>query len=75
MKKFEAVYLCVGENHGYDVQIGDCGEKKTLGQWLEHLFPYEPPQMVKDFFKEDSAAEIVGYILKNKGKRLERMEK
>ena len=72
--KANKVYLCIGENFGYDCDIGYCGSKKTLKEWLKCLFPNHAEQDVLCFFSEDSNSAIVKYILENKGKRLEEIK-
>lgn len=66
-------YICIGENFFPNTEIGDCGETKALIEWLEHLYPHSSRDELYDYFKSDSNAEIVAYILKNKGKRLEKV--
>ena len=64
------VYMCVGENFRDGVKIGDCGEEKTLMDWLVHLFPTTDKEVLIEFFKGDTNEEICKYILETKGKRL-----
>jgi hypothetical protein len=71
----KSVYLCIGENFGFDVPIGDCGKAKTLQKWLEHLYPNKSPEFLKEYFHDEPDSEIVKYIFENKGKRLEKVGK
>lgn len=68
-------YLCIGENFGYDCDIGYCGSRKTLREWLMCLFPNQSEDFVLDYFRYDSNTAVVKYIFDNKGKRLEEIKK
>ena len=75
MTRAKSVYLCIGENFGFDVPMGDCGETKTLQKWLEHLYPNKSPQFLEEYFHGEPDSEIIKYIFENKGKRLEKVGK
>lgn len=66
MKK---LYLCRGENFVNGIQIGFCGQVKTLDNWIIAIFG--DSEKIKNFFKDDTDKEIIEYIKKNAGKRLE----
>lgn len=68
------LYICVGENFGYDCRIGFCGKIRTLEKWIEELFS-DRVEEAKAFFEGDRDKAIIDYILKNKGKRLKRVDK
>lgn len=68
-------YMCIGENFGYDCDIGYCGDIKNLKDWLMCLFPNKSEDFVLDYFKHDSNRSIIKYIYDNKGKRLEEIKK
>lgn len=66
--KFKKTYICIGENYREDTKLGYCGDVHSLEKWLEILFPSAD---AVEYFKGDSEKEIIDYIYKNKGKRLE----
>jgi hypothetical protein len=66
--KSKKLYICIGENYREDIGLGYCGDVHTLPQWLEILFP---SANAAEYFKDDPEKEILDYILKNRGKRLE----
>lgn len=67
-------YLCIGEKFRDDVSIGDCGETKTLMEWLRHLYPTTNPKILKDYFEGDPDDVVVKYIFDNRGKRLKKVK-
>lgn len=67
MNKFDKTYLCIGENWRNNIPFGHCGDSHSLGKWLDIIFPGKD---TRSFFENDSAKDIVDYILKNAGKRL-----
>ena len=69
MKNVEKLYICKGENYTERFRIGFCGDIKTLNEWLECLFGNK-----KSWFEGDTHQEIIDYIYKYCGKRLERFK-
>lgn len=63
------MYICVGENFLNGYRVGFCGDAHSLEKWLEILF--KGKNAIK-YFKGYSNKEIIDYIYKNCGKRLER---
>lgn len=66
--KYKKTYICIGEKYREDTKLGYCGVVHSLEKWLEILFPSAD---AVEYFKGDSEKEIIDYIYKNKGKRLE----
>ncbi len=65
-------YVCVGENWKDNAPIGDCGETKTLMQWLIHL-SHKDEEYLNQFFDETyTNNNIADYIYRSWGKRLEK---
>ena len=64
------MYLCIGENFT-NFKIGYCGEMKTLHAWVMEFFG----QKGVDYFKNSTTGEVVDYIHKYAGKRLQIMKK
>lgn len=67
-------YICIGENYVDGVRWGDCGDIRTLGEWLEHLFPATNRKLLFDYFEGDPDNVVTSYIFEHRGKRLERFK-
>ena len=67
-------YICIGENFIEGIRCGDCGDIRTLGAWLEHLFPTTNRKLLFDYFEGDPDNVVTSYIFEHKGKRLERVK-
>lgn len=63
-------YLCIGENFKDNVPIGDCGDTKTLMQWLVYLFRKDEDFLNQYFDDSYLNTDIVEYIYSSCGKRL-----
>ena len=64
----QKLFICTGENYREDTRLGYCGDVHTLKQWLEILFP---GANAVEYFDGAPTGEILEYIKKNRGKRLE----
>ena len=67
-------YLCVGENFRHNAPIGDCGDVRTLIDWLKHLYPRKDEEELRRFFDPAQGytnKDIIEYIYRSVGKRLE----
>lgn len=67
-------YICIGENYVDGVRCGECGNIRTLGEWLEHLFPTTNRKLLFDYFEGDPDNVVISYIFEHRGKRLERFK-
>lgn len=65
------LYMCVGESFKHNAPIGDCGDVKTLIQWLEHLYPTKDREYLERFFDNSySNKDVCDYLYGSVGKRL-----
>ena len=63
-------YLCVGENFKDNAPIGDCGDTRTLMEWLKR-FSGKDEEYLNWFFDESyTNKDVVEYIYRAWGKRL-----
>ena len=63
-------YLCIGENFRDNAPIGDCGDTKTLMQWLVYLSRKDEDFLNQYFDDSYLNIDIVEYIYNSWGKRL-----
>ena len=63
-------YLCIGENFKDNAPIGDCGDTKTLMQWLVYLSRKDEDFLNQYFDDSYLNKDIVEYIYSSWGKRL-----
>ena len=67
-------YMCVGESFKHNAPIGDCGDVKTLMEWLVHL-SHKDEEYLERFFDESyTNKDVVDYILRSWGKRLQEVK-
>ena len=65
------LYMCVGENFRDNVPIGDCGDTRTLMEWLLRFYPDKDEAGINEFFDESyTNADICEYVHGSVGKRL-----
>ena len=63
-------YLCFGESFKDNAPIGDCGDTKTLMQWLVYLSRKDEDFLNQYFDDSYLNKDIVEYIYSSWGKRL-----
>ena len=63
-------YLCIGENFKDNAPIGDCGDTKTLMQWLVYLSRKDEDFLNQYFDDSYLNKDIVEYIYSSWGKKL-----
>lgn len=63
-------YICVGENFRNNASIGDCGEVKSLMDWMKHLSHRNEDELNTFFDASYTNNDIVNYIYSSWGKRL-----
>ena len=68
-------YLCIGENFRDNAPIGDCGDVKTLMQWLVYLSRKDEDFLNQYFDDSYLNKDIVEYIYSSWGKRLKSIGK
>ena len=64
-------YMCVGENFKDNAPIGDCGEIKTLMEWLIHLSHRDEGELKTFFDRSYTNKDVIDYIFRSWGKRLQ----
>lgn len=65
-------YMCTGENFKDNAPIGDCGDVRTLIDWLLHLYPGKDEEYLRRFFDISyTNKDITDYLYRSVGKRLE----
>lgn len=64
------LYMCISENFRDNAPIGDCGDTKTLMQWLVHLSRKDEDFLNQYFDDRYLNKDIVEYIYRSWGKRL-----
>jgi hypothetical protein len=69
------LFICTGENFRDKAPIGDCGDVKTLMGWLIHLSNQDEEYLDRFFDDSYKNADIVDYIYRSWGKRLEEVGK
>ena len=62
-------YLCTGENFVKGISIGDCGDTRTLEEWVKKLYP-EKNDEVRERFKYANGKTVTEYIYRTTWKRL-----
>lgn len=63
-------YICVGECFKHNAPIGDCGDVKTLMEWLMHLSGKDEEYLDRFFDDTYTNKDVVDYIYGSWGKRL-----
>lgn len=61
------IYVCVGEKCDRGFRTGFCGDEHTLEEWVDVLFG----EKGKAYFAGAPDNEIIDYIMRITGKRLE----
>ncbi len=69
------LYICTGENFRDKAPIGDCGDVKTLMEWLIHLSNQDEEYLDRFFDDSYKNTDIVDYIYHSWGKKLEEVGK
>ena len=64
-------YICVGENYRDNAPIGDCGDVKSLMEWLKHLSHRSEEELEVFFDASYTNKDVVAYIYRSWGKRLQ----
>lgn len=62
------LYMCMGENYKPNIPQGNCGDIKTLLDWLQYLTKEDDVNRLFD--STYSNRDLVEYIFINYGKRL-----
>ena len=66
------LYMCTGESFRHNAQIGDCGDTRTLMEWLLRFYPDKDEEELNRFFDESyTNTDICKYVHGSVGKRLE----
>lgn len=68
------LYMCIGENFRHNAPIGDCGEIKSLIEWLKHLSHKEEDELSRFFDESYTNKDIAEYIYGSYGKRLQEIK-
>ena len=64
-------YRCVGENIIKGIEFGDCGDTRTLRDWLIHLNPWYTKEELESLYDENyTNQDLIDDIYEHKGKRL-----
>lgn len=69
------LYMCVGECFKHNAPIGDCGDTKTLMQWLIHLTNQDEEYLTRFFDDSYTNKDVVDYVYGSWGKRLQKVGK
>lgn len=64
------LYMCMGENYKPNIPQGNCGDIKTLMDWLKYLTKEDAEYVNRLFDSTYSNRDLVEYIFINYGKRL-----
>lgn len=73
MKNRKALYMCVGENFKDNAPIGDCGDIKSLQEWMRHL-THKDDEFLERFFDESyKDKDVAEYLYSGYGKRLKKI--
>ena len=65
--------MCVGENFKDNAPIGDCGDIKSLQEWMLHL-THKDDEFLDRFFDESyKDKDVAEYLYSGYGKRLKKI--
>lgn len=67
-------YICTGEQFKSNFPIGDCGDTRTLIEWCCYLFRRDEDEMRIFFDDSYTNKDVVDYIYRSGGKRLESVD-
>lgn len=73
MKKanLDKKYLCIGEDFRKTIPMGDCGEVKSLIEFLKLCYPGYDEDYIRNRFKGDTEKAVLEYLYVYGGKRLQ----
>lgn len=65
------LYMCTGESFKHNAPIGDCGDVKSLMEWLKQFSHKDEDELSRFFDDHFTNKDIVEYIYRSWGKRLQ----
>lgn len=63
--------ICVGENFKDNAPIGDCGDVKSLMEWLKYLSHRDEDEIEVFFDGSYTNKDAIDYVYRTWGKRLQ----